>query len=111
MRPRLVDRHPAFCSILSDGKSDYFEGEVVPHAYFYKASNNTPLVNGQSYSFNVTYNYYQSNTNAGGFVYMTSPDVDRNTAGLTGLTQPDGSFSNGGGIQGQFHTVSGPWPH
>jgi len=93
-------------NILSDGKSDYFEGEVVPHAYFYKASNNTPLVNGQSYSFNVTYNYYQSNTNAGGFVYMTSPDVDRNTAGLTGLTQPDGSFSNGGGIQGQFHTVN-----
>ena len=44
-------------NILSDGKSDYFEGEVVPHAYFYKASNNTPLTNGQTYSFNVTYNY------------------------------------------------------
>ena len=27
-------------NILSDSKSDYFEGEVVPHAYFYKASNN-----------------------------------------------------------------------
>ena len=93
-------------NILSDGKSDYFEGEVVPHVYFYKASNNTPLVQGETYSFNVTYNYYQGNTNAGGFVYMTSPNVDRSPSSFTGTAQPDGSFSNGGGMQGQFYTVN-----
>jgi uncharacterized repeat protein (TIGR01451 family) len=95
-------------NILSDGKSDYFEGEVVPHTYFYKASNNTPLVNGQTYSFNVTYNYYQSNTNAGGFVYMTSPNADRNPDSFAGTTaQPDiGGFTNGGGMQGNFYTVN-----
>lgn len=93
-------------NILSDGKSDYFEGEVVPHVYFYKASNNTPLVQGETYSFNVTYNYYQGNTNAGGFVYMTSPNIDRSPSSFTGTAQPDGSFSNGGGMQGQFYTVN-----
>ena len=94
-------------NILSDGKSDYFEGEVVPHVYFYKASNNAPLVNGQSYSFNVTYNHYQANTNAGGFVYMTSPNASRNTSSFAGGdAQADGNFTNGGGMQGNFHTVN-----
>ncbi|WP_291939928.1 hypothetical protein [Limnohabitans sp.] len=94
-------------NILSDGKSDYFEGEVVPHVFFYKASNNTPLVNGQTYSFNVTYNYYQGNTNAGGFVYMTSPNADRSpTSFAGGDAQPDSTFTNGGGMQGAFNTVN-----
>lgn len=95
-------------NILSDGKSDYFESEVVPHTYFYKASNNNPLVNGQTYSFNVTYNYYQSNTNAGGFVYMTSPNADRSPDSFAGTTaQPDiGGFTNGGGMQGNFYSVN-----
>ena len=94
-------------NILSDGKSDYFEGEVVPHAFFYKASNNAPLVNGQSYSFNVTYNYYQGNTNAGGFVYMTSPHIDRSPSEFDGgVAQPDSSFVNHGGTQGNFYTFN-----
>ncbi|MEK7344573.1 MAG: hypothetical protein AAB176_02670 [Pseudomonadota bacterium] len=94
-------------NILSDGKSDYFEGEVVPHVYFYKASNNTPLVNGQTYSFNVTYNHYQANTNAGGFVYMTSPNADREPSSFAGGdAQADGDFVNGGGMQGSFYTVN-----
>ena len=94
-------------NILSDGKSDYFEGEVVPHVFFYKASNNVPLVSGQTYSFNVTYNYYQGNTNAGGFVYMTSPYVDRHPGSFTGNTaQPDSMFVNHGGTQGDFYTVN-----
>lgn len=94
-------------NILSDGKSDYFEGEVVPHVYFYKASNNAPLVNGQSYSFNVTYNHYQANTNAGGFVYMTSPNASRNSSSFAGGdAQADSSFTNGGGMQGSFYTVN-----
>lgn len=59
-------------NILNDAKSNYFEGEVIPHVFVWKASNQTPLTNGQSYSFNVTYNYYQQNTNAGGFAYMTT---------------------------------------
>ena len=94
-------------NILSDGKSDYFEGEVVPHVYFYKASNNTPLTNGQTYSFNVTYNYYQGNTNAGGFVYMTSPNADRSPGSFAGgNAQADSTFTNGGGMQGSFYTVN-----
>ncbi len=94
-------------NILSEVKSDYFEGEVVPHVFYYKASNNEPLVNGQSYSFNVTYNYYQANTNAGGFLFMTSPDVDRDPANFAGkATTEDASFSNGGGMLGSFQTVN-----
>ena len=94
-------------NILSDSKSDYFEGEVVPHVFYYKASNNEPLVNGQSYSFNVTYNYYQANTNSGGFLFMTSPDVDRDPANFAGkATTDDTSFSNGGGTHGGFQTVN-----
>jgi hypothetical protein len=93
-------------NILSNNKSDYFEGEVIPHVFVYKASNQTPLVNGQSYSFNITYNYYQANTNAGGFAYMTTFDVSRDP-GLLLNTEPtaDGSFTNGGGTQGSFYTV------
>jgi uncharacterized repeat protein (TIGR01451 family) len=94
-------------NILSDSKSNYFEGEVVPHVFYYKASNSQPLVNGQSYSFNVTYNYYQANTNAGGFLFMTSPDVDRDPSNFAGAsTSIDGSFTNGGGMQGGFQTVN-----
>jgi uncharacterized repeat protein (TIGR01451 family) len=94
-------------NILSSGKSDYFEGEVVPHVYFYKASNNTPLVTGQTYSFNVTYNHYQANTNAGGFVYMTTPNTDRQPSSFAGgEAQVDSGFANGGGMQGAFYTVN-----
>ncbi|MBU3652123.1 MAG: DUF11 domain-containing protein [Limnohabitans sp.] len=94
-------------NILSDGKSDYFEGEVVPHVYIYKASNNTPLVNGETYTFNVTYNYYQANSNAGGFVYMTSPNIDRSPSSFTGVgEQADSTFINHGGMQGQFGTLN-----
>ena len=64
-------------NILNDNKSNYFEGEVIPHVYMYGASNNAQLVNGQSYSFNVTYNWYQQNTDAGGFVYMTQYNLSR----------------------------------
>ncbi len=93
-------------NILSDSKSDYFEGEVVPHVFYYKASNSQPLVNGQTYSFNVTYNYYQANTNAGGFLFMTTPDLDRDPTEFSG-TEPttDASFANGGGMLGSFQTV------
>ncbi|WP_416558899.1 beta strand repeat-containing protein [Limnohabitans sp. yimb22184] len=93
-------------NILSETKSDYFEGEVVPHVFYYKASNSQPLVNGQTYSFNVTYNYYQGNTNAGGFLFMTTPDLDRDPSEFSG-TEPttDASFTNGGGMLGSFQTV------
>jgi uncharacterized repeat protein (TIGR01451 family) len=95
-------------NILSDTKSDYFEGEVVPHVFVYKASNSEPLVQGKSYTFNITYNHYQANTNAGGFLYMTSPDVDRTPVPLAGTASaPDvGGFANGGGMLGNFNTVN-----
>ena len=64
-------------NILSANKSDYFEGEVIPHVFVYKATNKAPLVNGQTYSFNIIYNYYQQNTNAGGFAYITTYDINR----------------------------------
>jgi len=94
-------------NILSESKSDYFEGEVVPHVFYYKASNSQPLVNGQSYSFNVTYNYYQAGTNAGGFLFMTTPDVDRDPSAFAGTSPADdSSFTNGGGMLGNFQTVN-----
>ena len=99
-------------NILNDNKSDYFEGEVIPHVFVYKASSQTPLINGQSYSFNITYNYYQQNTNAGGFDYITTYNLSRQP-GPNDATNPyiaptqDSSFTNGGGIQGggSFYTV------
>jgi uncharacterized repeat protein (TIGR01451 family) len=97
-------------NILSDGKSDYFEGEVIPHVFVYKASNNTPLTNGESYTITITYNYYQQNTNAGGFAFITDFDTSRTPDPLD-ATDPylvpteDAAFTNGGGIQGAFHTV------
>ena len=97
-------------NILSDQKSNYFEGEVIPHVYVYQASNNTPLVQGQEYSFTINYNYYQANTNAGGFTSITTYNVSRQPDPLN-ATDPyitpteDGSFNNGGGTQGVFHTV------
>jgi len=94
-------------NILSDSKSDYFEAEVVPHVFYYKASNNSPLVQGHSYSFNITYNHYQANTNAGGFLYMTTADIDRQPANLlsTAPVLDSDGFVNGGGMQGNFQTV------
>src|SRR5262245_15363541 len=97
---------------LNDNKSDYFEGEVIPHVYVYKASNQAPLTNGQSYSFNITYNYYQQNSNAGGFDYITTYNLSRQP-GANDATNPyippsaDSTFTNGGGIQsgGTFYTV------
>ncbi|NCW77652.1 MAG: hypothetical protein EBV64_06750, partial [Oxalobacteraceae bacterium] len=90
-------------NILNANKSDYFEGEVIPHVFIYKASSQVPLVNGQSYSFNVTYNYYQQNTDALGFDYLTTFNTSR-TPGQLGVTNPaitptlDSSFTNGGGF-------------
>jgi hypothetical protein len=63
--------------ILTVGKSDYFEGEVVPHVFVYTASPNTPLITGQTYSFNIAYNYYEQNTNAGGFTGLTTFNISR----------------------------------
>jgi hypothetical protein len=96
--------------ILSANKSDYFEGEVIPHVFVYKASNNTPLTNGQSYSFNITYNYYQNNTNAGGFAYITTYNISRQPGPLNATNPyippaPDPAFTNLGGMQGIFYTV------
>ena len=99
-------------NILSDSKSDYFEGEVVPHVFIYKASNSAPLINGQSYSFNITYNHYQQSSNSGGFVYVTTFNESR-APGALNATSPyiaptmDSSFINGGGMHsgGAFYTV------
>ena len=99
-------------NILNDNKSNYFEGEVIPHVYMYGASNNAELVNGQSYSFNVTYNWYQQNTDAGGFAYMTQYNLSRQpnvfdwaTPAITPAA--DGAFTNGNGMAAgaNFYTV------
>ena len=97
-------------NILSSNKSQYFEGEVIPHLFIYKASNNTPLVNGQTYSFTISYNYYQGNSNSGGFAYLTTYDLSR-IPGPDNATSPyiapttDSTFANSGGTKGIFSTV------
>ncbi|NBU58211.1 MAG: DUF11 domain-containing protein [Betaproteobacteria bacterium] len=95
-------------NILSDNKSDYKEGEVIPHVFVYSASNKTPLVQGQSYSFNITYDHYQVNTNSGGFVGLTSVQDSRVPSSWpTGNTpSTDGTFSNGGGTAGAFMSIN-----
>jgi hypothetical protein len=99
-------------NILNDNKSNYFEGEVIPHVFMYGASNNAQLVNGQSYSFNVTYNWYQQNTDAGGFAYMTQYNLSRQpnvfdwaTPAITPIA--DSAFVNAGGmaVGANFFTV------
>ena len=99
-------------NILNDNKSNYFEGEVIPHVYMYGASNNAQLVNGQTYSFNVTYNWYQDNTDAGGFAYMMQYNLSRqpnvfNWATPASTPTEDNSFTNGGGMNSgsSFFTV------
>ena len=97
-------------NILSSNKSQYFEGEVIPHLFIYKASNNTPLVNGQTYSFTISYNYYQGNSNSGGFAYLTTYDLSRipgpdNATSPYIAPTPDSVFANSGGTQGIFSTV------
>jgi hypothetical protein len=94
--------------ILSPQKSDYFEGEVIPHVYVVEASNATPLVNGQTYTMKVNMNYFQSNTNAGGFAHMTTYNINRspgllpNASGLAPVA--DATFT-GTGMEGVFYTV------
>ncbi len=97
-------------NILSDAKSNYFEGEVVPHVFVYTASKNTPLTNGQTYSFTITYNNYQLNSNAGGFDYITTYNLNRDPGYFVATTAvmlptADSTFTNGGGMQGTFYTV------
>lgn len=96
--------------ILSDGKSDYFEGEVIPHVYVVQSSNSTPLVNGQSYSFDIIYNFYNTSGNASGFDYVTTYDISRdpdllpNASGTVPVI--DSSFTDlGDGNRGVFYTV------
>lgn len=64
-------------NVLNDNKSDYFEGEVIPHVFVYKASNSQQLVNGQTYTVDIIYNYYQQTSNAGGFTEMTTFNLSR----------------------------------
>ncbi|MFN5163192.1 MAG: hypothetical protein ACK5IA_15180, partial [Cyanobacteriota bacterium] len=99
-------------NILNDNKSNYFEGEIIPHVYIYEGKNAAQLVKGQSYSFNVTYNYYQQNTDAGGFAYMTQYDLSRQpnvfdwaTPAITPTA--DATFTNGKGMAAgaNFYTV------
>lgn len=95
-------------NILSANKSDYSEGEVIPHVFAFKASSQTPLVPGQTYSFNITYNHYQANTNAGGFVGLDTFNLSRdpNTWPANGAPSADSTFVNNGGTAGMFHTVN-----
>ncbi len=96
-------------NILSANKSDYFEGEVIPHVFVYKASNREPLIPGNEYNFTITYNYYQQNTNAGGFAFITTYDISRDPdlLGANNTDTPptiDNNFT-GSGNQGVFYTV------
>jgi hypothetical protein len=85
--------------ILSAQKSDYFEGEVIPHVLVIQATNQKPLTNGQSYTFDIIYNYYQSNNNAGGFAFITRYDISRQSLpaipGGPGVPASDNTYANG----------------
>ena len=98
--------------ILNVQKGSYAEGEVVPHVFFYKAAPNAQLVNGQSYTFSINYDYTKGG--AGGFAYLTTYNISRapdnfdgSTPGVTPLV--DSSFTEGTGdpMRGSFYTVDG----
>ena len=101
-------------NILSAIKSEYHEGEVIPHVFVFQASNSTPLVPGQTYTFQITYNHYQPNSNAGGFTgldtYLKSRDTDLsddvNRSPFSGKDIAPDSYTNGAdAMAGQFYTV------
>lgn len=98
--------------ILNDSKSDYFEGQVIPHVHVIQGTNKKPLVTGQTYTFTIVYNFYQLNTNAGDFAFVTTYNRSRNPVLLPGASgsapQPDNPNNDGimTGIQGKFYTVN-----
>jgi hypothetical protein len=95
-------------NILSAQKADYFEGEVIPHVAILPASNNTPLVQGQEYSFTVVYNFYQANTKAGGFAFMTTYNISRQPTAFGSVTPViDPGGATGTGNQGVFYVGPG----
>ena len=99
--------------ILNAQKSDYFEGQVIPHVHVIQGTNKKPLVTGQSYTFTIVYNFYQSNTNAGGFAFVTTYNKSRFPSllpGASGLTPVlDNTATPGlnvGGSQGFFYSIN-----
>ncbi|MDN3655827.1 T9SS type A sorting domain-containing protein [Ferruginibacter paludis] len=93
--------------ILNANKSDYFEGEVIPHVYAIPASNNKPFVQNQFYTFTIVYNYYQSTNNAGGFAYITTYNASRAATTLPGTSSTivqDNTYT--GSIAGSFYRTA-----
>lgn len=92
-------------NILSANKSEYFEGEVIPHVFVFQASSKAPLIPGEMYSFTITYDYYQQTTNAGGFVsletYNISRDPDQQLAGHDPVMDDTATDGN----NGFFYTI------
>lgn len=85
---------------LNKQKATYQEGEVVPHVFRLESTggaNPQTLENDQSYSFDIIYDYYQRNTNAGGFKEIAPYDESRSpipnlTSGLAASLIQQGSF-------------------
>src|SRR6266498_703843 len=95
-------------NILSANKSDYFEGEVIPHVAVLPASNNAPLELNHTYTFTVVYNFWQSNTNAGGFAFITTYNISRQPTPFGTVTPaPDPNGFTGTGNQGVFFVGHG----
>jgi len=95
-------------NILSANKSDYFEGEVIPHVAVLPASNNAPLEQNHTYTFTVVYNFWQSNTNAGGFAFITTYNISRQPTPFGTVTPaPDPNGFTGTGNQGVFFVGHG----
>ncbi len=91
-------------STLNDGRSDYFQGEIIP--FVYKLSG--LINNGNELTVNITYDYYNNSggKNAGGYAYITTYNTSRpSTLPFTGGSAPtiDNSFT-GSGNTGVFFT-------
>ena len=80
--------------ILNDSKSDYFEGQVIPHVHVIQGTNKKPLLAGVDYTFTIIYNFYQANTNAGGFAYATTYNRSRNPGLLPGASNVPPIYDN-----------------
>ena len=80
-------------NIVSDGKSDYAEVEVIPHFFAMDG-----FETGKKYYFNIEYDYFQNNTKACGFYRFNTWDLDR-------LPPPDPPVYAGHWQAGEFATV------
>jgi len=82
---------------LNASKSNYFEGETVPH--YWKSQG---LTVGNTYAFNIHYDYYWASQNYCGLDYLSQYDSSRSPSIVDSSPTADNTFPEG---HGSFYTA------